>query len=192
MNTKTMRYMLFSCSLLCALPCSADDKTEARDRSDIVVHASKVGDDILTDVRFTVVATQKQVWAVLIDYDHMPEFLHHLDESRIIKKSGDTLTVSQHGKVAFGPFSSSYQTIRKIDLVPMRTIRSRVISGNIKKSNGMTTLTSEAGRILVVYHNESTPNINLPFALSRDAIEEQVRQQFQDFRTEVLRRALSG
>jgi len=64
----------------------------------------------------------------------------------------------------------------------MREIRSHVISGNVKKSDSLTRLVTEAGQVKLVYHNESIPNVKFPFDLGKEAIERQIRKQFEQMR----------
>jgi carbon monoxide dehydrogenase subunit G len=176
------------CCMLLAAPAFGQDAGPQYRDADIVVNVSKVEDDIILEGTFVVAATLKEVWAVMLDYDHMAEFLENIDESRIVQKSENRLIVFQRGRATLGLFWASFESTRQVDLIPMREIRSHIIGGNIVKSNGHVVLESTGAETKVIYRNETIPNVYAPFALSRSSIEAQVRRQFQLIRAEIMRR----
>jgi hypothetical protein len=180
--------ILFSCCLFHAPICSGIDSKERSSDSDIFVQTSKPDEDIVVEVALNVTASPKEVWAVLTDFDNMSKFLENIEESIVIETNGNKVIIFQRGKAWLGPFFSSYESKREIDLTPMSEIRSRVIGGNIKKSDGVITLEAKAGLTKIIYHAETTPNIIFPFWIAKSAIEKQIRSQFQEIRTEILRR----
>ena len=184
----TICFILFSCCLFHAPICSAIDSKEPPFDSDIYVLTSKPDDDLIVDVVMTVPASPKEVWAVLTDFDNMSKFLENIEESIVIETNGNKLIIFQRGKAWLGPFFSSYESRREINLVPMSEIRSRVIGGNIKKSDGVITLETKGQLKKIIYHAETIPNIIFPFWIAKSAIEKQIRSQFQEIRTEILRR----
>jgi carbon monoxide dehydrogenase subunit G len=176
------------CCLFFAAPAFGQDAAPQYRDADIVVNVSKVEEDIILEGTFTVAATQKEVWAVMLDYDRMAEFLENIDESRIVQKSDNKLIVFQRGRATLGLFWASFESTRQVDLIPMREIRSHVIGGNIVKSNGVVVLESTGAETKVTYRNETIPNVYAPFVLSKSSIEAQVRRQFQLIRAEIMRR----
>ncbi len=167
---------------------SCDDAIDQPLGSDIVVRVAKIDEDIVLDGMFVVAATPREVWAVMLDYDRMADFLENIQESRIIEKSADKIIVFQRGKAVLGPFSAPYETTRQVDLVSVREVRSHVIGGNIKKSTGIVLLEPGLTETKVFYHNETIPNVYAPFVLTKSSIEAQVRRQLELMRAEILRR----
>jgi hypothetical protein len=157
---------------------------------DVTVRIAKIDEDIVMDGSFVVAATQKEVWDVLVDYERMPAFLNNIQENRIIQRVGNRIILFQRGTAILGPFSSSIESTRQVDLVPMREIRSHVLAGDIKKSTGVVIVEPGLTETKVIYHNETTPHINLPFVLTRSSIESQIRRQLELMRNEILRRKL--
>jgi hypothetical protein len=168
--------------------CAGADTTEPSPDSDISVQTSKPDEDLVVDVALNVNASPKEVWAVLTDFDNMSKFLENIEESKILEKNGNKLIIFQRGKAWLGPFYSTYESKREIDLKPMSEIRSRVIDGNIKKSDGVLTVEVKGQGTRIVYHAETTPNIVFPFWIAQSAIEKHIRSQFQEIRNEILRR----
>lgn len=154
----------------------------------VQVEASKVGDAVVVDALFSVEAPLALVWQVLIDYNHASTFIAGLDESRILAQSGNHLEVLQKGSGWVGPFKMSFESVRGVNLTPMSEIRSYIISGTVKKSDGHATLSADSTSVTVTYHNEIVAGVWVPPGIGSAFIARQVRAQFQDLRAEVLRR----
>src|SRR6476659_9964773 len=88
--------------LACALAISGAPAIGAADDSDIEVHVEQRGRTIVVDVAMPVEATALQAWQVMTDYDHMAKFVSNLDESKVMSRTGDTLTVFQKGTAKRG------------------------------------------------------------------------------------------
>jgi carbon monoxide dehydrogenase subunit G len=155
---------------------------------DIVVTAKKNSGEVLVDVHFSVPATPRETWAVLTDFEHMAQFVSNLESSKVIKKFDNKVQISQSGKTSHGAFSFSFEAIREIDLWPYDTIRSHMISGTMKKSDGITRLVAEQNGTSISFHSESISGIWVPPGIGTSFIEDEVRSQFQDMRKEILRR----
>lgn len=146
------------------------------------------GSEVTTDVEFFVHATPQETWAVLTDYDHATEFISGLERSAILVRSGDMLIVSQKGRVDYGPFFATFETIAEIQLTPYETISSRMVSGNMKKNQSTTLISQEAGGTRVVHHLESIPDVWIPPIIGRILIAHEVRNRFRQLIAEILRR----
>jgi hypothetical protein len=181
--------MVCICLAFAALAAGAEPAMPPLD-SDITVRVSKAGDDVILEGGFVVAASQREVWAVMVDYDRMPEFLENIHESRILQRVGNKIILFQRGTAYLGPFSSTIESTRQVDLVPMREIRSHVIGGDIKKSTGVVVLEPGLTETRVSYYNETTPHINLPFIITRPSLEGQARRQLELMRNEILRRKI--
>lgn len=160
----------------------------AADEEGIEVKAKKQGDAIVIDLSMTVAATPQEVWTVLVDYDHMTEFLSNLQSSKIVEKNGNVWKVAQKGQSSHGPVSFSFENLREVDVQPYDTIRSHLISGTMKKLEGFTQLTAAGNVTRVAYHSESVSGVWVPPMVGTSIVEDEVRKQFQDMRAEIVRR----
>lgn len=161
---------------------------EADTDNDMVVHVEKIGDAIVVDVSFSVHASQLESWNVLTDFDHMHEFVSNLQSSRIISRNANRLHVAQTGRAARGVLSFAFDSVREVDLSPHHAIRTRLLSGNMKKLDGLTQLRTESGMTRVDYHGESIPNIWVPPVVGIKFIEHELQEQFREMRAEILKR----
>lgn len=177
-----LRRLALTGVVVCAAMASAHSEDDIK--IDVVVN----GSEVTTDVEFFVPATPRQTWEVLTDYDHATEFIAGLERSEVLRRSGNVLTVSQKGRVDYGPFFATFETVAETHLIPFHTIKSRMVSGNMKK-NESTTLISQAGNgTHVVHHLESIPDVWIPPIIGRLLIEHEVRNRFRQLIAEILKR----
>ncbi|MBX3646133.1 MAG: SRPBCC family protein [Rhodocyclaceae bacterium] len=159
---------------------------------DILVAVQVRDGEVIVDVDLRVEATPHEVWAVLTDYDHMTSFISNLESSRVVSANGDTLTISQKGKAAYGPLSFSFDNVRELKLSPYSRIDSRLIKGSMKKLEGTTRLAAADSGTRITYHGESIPNVWIPPGIGKTFIERETREQFAEMRQEILKRKLAA
>jgi hypothetical protein len=145
-------------------------------------------EQIYVDVDFHVRATPQEVWVVVTDYDHATAFISKLERSAIVARTDNTLVVSQKGRMGYGPFSLTIETVTEVLLTPYEKMQARMISGNMKKNESTTRLVAEAGGTRVVYHLESIPQVWLPPVIGRKLVEFETRARFRQLIAEILRR----
>ena len=155
---------------------------------DIDVNVQIAAGEVHVDVSLYVAASPGEVWAVITDYDHAAEFITDLEFSRVVSRSGDTLQVWQKGKVSYGPFTFPVETLREIELMQRMEMRSRLISGNMKKLVTTTRLTAEGAGTRIVNHAESIPDIWILPIIGKIFIRRETLEKFQQLRNEIMRR----
>jgi uncharacterized membrane protein len=181
----------FSMTILCLLLClSAFESSAVAEGApdDIKVKVQKDGDSVIIDLTVTIPATPEEAWAVLTDFDHMPQFLSNLQSSKILEKNGDIWKVAQKGKSSHGGFSFSFESTREVELKPFEVIRSHLLSGTMTKHEGLTQLFPNGTGTRIVYHAESIANVWVPPLLGTSVVEGDVRKQFQEMEAEILKR----
>ena len=187
-----MRCSRFTSTVLCSLALAGvfvcGTLAYAAPDDDIKLKVEVRGSEVMADVEFFVHATPQETWAVLTDYDHATEFISGLERSAILVRSDNMLMVSQKGRVDYGPFFATFETIAELQLTPYETIRSRMISGNMKKNQSTTLISQEAGGTRVVHHLESIPDVWIPPLIGRILIAHEVRNRFRQLIAEILRR----
>ena len=174
-------------TVFAALPASG--RAAPADNSDIVVHVTKNGPMIGVDVDCPVQAPLAVVWDVLVDYDHMAEFISNLETSIVRKRDGDRLIVYQKGKASRGPLTLPFESAREIQLVPYREIRSQLVSGDLKASEFTTRIVDEGDGLHIVNSGRYVPKLWVPPLIGPALIEAETRKQFGEIRAEVLRRS---
>jgi hypothetical protein len=171
---------------LAGVACTLD--AAVADDSDIMVRVEQHGSRIVVDVSVPVAAAVSDTWRVVTDYDNMAGFISNLETSRILGRSGNVLTVLQKGKASRGPLTFAFQNVREITLDPERSIRSRMISGDLQSSEFVTHVIDLGDSSQIANHGEFVPRIWVPPIIGPALIEAETRKQFQELRSEIDRR----
>ena len=158
----------------------ADDNTK--------VKVQKNGDLVTIDLSVTIPAAPQEVWGVLVDFDHMTDFLHNLQSSRIVEKSGNVWKIAQKGQTSHAGFSFSFESLRDVTLKPFESLQSHLVSGTLKKHDTLTQLAPDGSGTRLTYHAESISGVWIPPLLGSSVVESEVRKQFQDIEGEVMKR----
>lgn len=158
------------------------------DGSDIVVHAEKDGPSFAVKAEMLVDATLDEVWAVLVDFDNMARILSNVDESRIANRDGDKFEVIQKSHANAGPVRLTLDSVREVELVPKREIRSHLVKGDLKSSDFVTRVQQEGAGVKVTLSGAFVARGLAAGAISQDTVERQTRRQYQELREEVMRR----
>lgn len=178
---------LLLASLLWAAPAWGQQAESLAD--DIEIAVRKEGATVIVDVGMPVKASLRSAWEVLTDYDHMADFFPNLDSSKVVQQQGNRLRIEQTGKVAYGPLSFPFESIREIVLTPYSKVHSKAVGGTIKHGEAITRLVSEGSTTRIFYHSESVPNTWVPPGIGPNLIAGRTREQFASLREEILRRA---
>ena len=189
-SSSAWRYVLpIALTLLCLF--TPQVKADADEPIDVAVRIQ--GEEVFVDANVHVRATPQEAWAVMTDYDHATAFISKLKRSAVLSRSDEMLLVAQKGEMGYGPFSMTIETVSEIRLTPFEEMQSRVISGNMKKSEATTRLIADGSGVRIVFHLESIPEAWIPPLIGRIMIEFEARARFRQLRNEILRRkALSG
>lgn len=158
------------------------------DPQDIAVDVHREGDEIVVAVDLVVDATPQQAWEVLTDYDHMSRFVSDLAASNILRREGTKVVVAQTGRLKLGPLELRMQNVREIELVPLREIRSKLVSGDMKASAFTTQIAAEGDATRISNHGRFIPDRWIPPVIGPAVLEAETRRQFAEIRTEILRR----
>jgi len=157
---------------------------------DIEVKVKIDGASVTVDLSLVVPATRQEVWLVLTDFGHMADFISNLKESRVISTSGNTLKIFQRGVATYGPINFPFESTREIRLTPFDKIKSHMISGNMRRMEGMTRLIDEGGQTRIIYHTDTIQEVWVPPLAGNLFIEHEVREQFKEMRAEIMKRKL--
>ena len=176
--------LLIAVSLFCLFAFHAN--ADSDQAIDVAVRIQ--GDEAIVDVNFHVRVTPQEAWAVMTDYDHATAFMSKLEKSVILSRTDEMLLVSQKGTMGYGPISLTLETVTEIRLTPFKKMQSRMISGNMKKSEATTRLIPDATGTRVVFHLESIPDVWMPPLIGRALVEFEARARFRQLVEEMLRR----
>lgn len=164
-----------------------EQSNEHQDKK-IEIRVQNDGERIIVYVTFVVPVEPQQAWAVLTDFDNIPNFISSIQSSKVINLMGNNLHVSQRGITKFGLFTFSFDSVREISLSPFNKIQERMISGNMRKMEEMTVLMPEDNQTRITYHADIVPGLWILRFAGQFFIENEVREQFQQIKDEIIRR----
>ena len=173
---------------MCSVLFMAAALAEPPQDTDIAVKVHIARDNVTVDVILAIPATRQEVWVVMTDYEHMADFVSNLKESKIVSVSEGTLKIFQRGSATFGPIKFPFESTREIRLIPFDEIRSRMISGNMRKMEGTTQLIDEGGKTRIIYHTDTIQETWIPSIIVKVFIENEIREQFRELRNEIMKR----
>ena len=177
------RALPFALVLLCSLGASAQE---------IVVKVERHGESVVVDVEAHVAGGLREAWAVFTDYENMASFITNLSASKVLERKDNELQVMQSGqtKVAFLTFG--FEAVRAVELVPMREIRSSLVSGDFKSYASTTSLAPTDQGTRIRHHGEYVPKKWLPPLIGPAVIERETKKQYQEFAAEIERRTAAA
>jgi hypothetical protein len=162
--------------------------TATPDSHDIKVTIDRNGDRFAVEVELAVEATPEEAFAVLTDYDHMARFVSNVLESRVVRNDGSRIAVEQKSRLALGLIHFDFVNVREVELVPFGEIRSRVTEGDMQGSSFTTTIATRGARTWIENRGSFVSTRWIPPLIGTALLEAETRKQFQEFRTEILRR----
>jgi hypothetical protein len=159
---------------------------------EVSVHVERHGDKVIVDVDAHMPGALREAWAVFTDYENMATFISNLTASKVLAKKDDTIEVLQAGRTKVGFLSFGFEAVRAVELVPMKEIRSSLVSGDFKAYASTTSLTPAAGGTHVHHHGEYVPKSWLPPLIGPAVIERETRKQYLEFAAEIERRSAAA
>lgn len=177
---------LLAAVLFCAMGCSVT--APAAGAADLDVSVQNVDGEFRTTVSMFVRAPRQRVWDVITDYERAPEFMHDLQVSRVVSRSGDTLRVLQKDQVRFGPFSIPMESVRDVRFTEPVSIEARLVSGSMKKYEAKTELKPVSGGTRITYRSVAVAGSALAAFASESMVARQTEDRFRQIRDEILRR----
>ena len=158
------------------------------DYRDIMVEVQNEGDHIIIDASFVVPVAPQQAWAVLTDFENVPQFNPGVLSSRVTRRADNHCHVSQKSITKYGFMAFPLESVREVKLVPFEKIHERMISGDMRKLEETTQLLPERNQTRIIYHAVLVPGIWIPPTVGDVFIKQETREQFQTVINEIVRR----
>lgn len=128
------------------------------------------------------------VLAVLTDFEHMADFMPGLVSSRIVSRQGNIYQVAQRGKISFGPFSMSFESLRQIEVVDGQRILSHSLAGSARRMHSEMRIEPLEHGTRLDYRIEVEPETWIPSSLGANFLQHELAEQFNALTKEMFRR----
>lgn len=148
------------------------------------------GGEIVVQARADVAADLATVWATLIDYDRLSEFIPGMAASRVLERSGDAAVVEQQGRAGIGPLRVRFTVRLAVEEERHRSISANGIGGDFGRLAARYELKPLGpARTSIVYQAQLAPALPLPPIVGLPVLRGTLQEQFDALLTEIQRRA---
>ena len=172
--------------------CSPATVSSAADSPIRSVDVTYDGDTYVLNAAMFAPVPQSVAWDVLTDFDHMAQWVPNVEESKVLKRDDNSVTIEQHGVAKYGAVSFPYVTERKIDLKPPGAIMSLQTKGSLRRVASTLLLQTEGKGTRLIYHLEIEPSLLASALLSKEFLQHEFGEQFTAIIGEMVRRAPSS
>lgn len=155
------------------------------------IRLTRTGDGFHIEVSMIAPVALETAWQVLTDFDHMARFIPNLERSVVTSRTGNRLRLEQQGKAYFGPFPIIFGSTRDVELVPMREIRARQVTGTAKSMESTMRFSSVPEGTQLDYRADIVPDTYLPPLFGPGAVRREMADQFSAILYEMRLRAVS-
>lgn len=156
--------------------------------AEVNVSTDQKGDAIAVEATVRIPVSQRTAWNTLTDFEHLPAFLHNLNQSRILRRGERSLVVRQEGVARYGLFSFSFESEREIQLEPMARMTARSLSGSAKSMQSETRLSHADGVTTIRYRADVVVDSFLARVFGASFLNHEIDEQFHLMAAEMLRR----
>jgi carbon monoxide dehydrogenase subunit G len=166
--------------------------TDSNPDHELVVQVKQSGTRFTIEVSMHVDAPQAEVWNVLTDFERMAQIVSNLESSRIVSRQGTSLVVEQRGSETQGLLKFAFHSVRNVELRPHAEMHSTLITGSMRRLNGVTRLAATPRGTRVTSLGELVPEVWIPPLVGARFLERATRKQYAEMRDEMLRRSRSA
>jgi carbon monoxide dehydrogenase subunit G len=163
-------------------------QNDERFDKEIEVRAQNDGERIVIYATFLVPVGPQQAWAVLTDFDNIPNFISSVQFSKVLNRTGNNLRVSQRGTTTYGFITYAFDSVGEVKLSPFSKIQERMVSGSMRKMEEITVLVQEGHQTRINYHADIVPGHWIPKVPGQFLIENDARERFRQIKEEMIRR----
>jgi carbon monoxide dehydrogenase subunit G len=151
---------------------------------DVATHA----DQIAIEASALLNADAASAWQVLTDYEHFADFIPGLQESRVVGRSGATVTVRQSGEVELWLLHMQLDVTFEITEIAPTRLESRVVAGDLRSLNSRYVLTPEGKQVRLEYVGKLDSGFALFGPVERLVVKQICARRFQALADEIERR----
>lgn len=179
-----------ACGLLAALlaigvapSCTAAAESAVRQSA-----VRRTDDGYVADVVFWVSAPRELAFGVLVDFEHMPDWVPNLRASRVLQRAVGGTTVEYRGVVRYGVLTVPFTTTREITFSAPEWIRTTQVKGTMKRHESRMDLVAEGLGTRIDYRVLMVPNALAALVMNERRIATELSEHCEAIAAEILRR----
>lgn len=156
--------------------------------AEVVVHASRHGDELYVEASAEFTADRYRVWQVLTDYDHLADFIPGMRVSRTLERRKGAAIVEQKGDVRLLFLHYPIEVTLAVDEFPYSRVVSHAVKGSFLEMYNAYYLEVQQDQIRLRYVGRMTPDFLMPPLIGTIMFRKNVEVQFGALVDEILRR----
>jgi ribosome-associated toxin RatA of RatAB toxin-antitoxin module len=165
------------------LICSTAD---AQENNKPLVAIKRVDSIIEVHASITIPVKPCVVYAVLTDYDKLPDYIPGILESHAERISNNRVKVRQAGTVKVMFFNVRMETLQEIEEVPKERLIFKQIEGDLKSYRGEWNLSEVRNGTQLDYNAALTFKQFVPMFIAKSTLEQQMLKQFSAIAREAI------
>lgn len=142
----------------------------------------------VVDLTLWVAAPRELAFDVLVDFEHMANWVPNLRESQVLRREAGRATVEYQGAVPLGFLEVPFTTVREVEFTRPEWIRTSQLKGTMKRHESRITFTADGKGTRVDYHAEMAPGAIAALVTNPQRVEHELREHFEAIAAEILRR----
>ena len=183
-----MRWLMASLFLLLVVPgvLAVEPPTGALNDDDVTVDYRDGA--YFASLSLRILASPAQTLDVLIDFEHMADFVPNVIASHVVSRSGNVYRIQQQGRAVFGPFSFPFESERRIEWFPEGRLVAQALSGSTKYMRSELRYQGITGGTRIDYRMEVVPDRWIPSSVGVNMMRHELAEQFSAVAREIVRR----
>lgn len=152
------------------------------------VNFQQQGTHLLVSGELTVPVSPATAWAVLTDYERVPEFVPGMRVSRVLEQSGNTRVVEQQGEMQANNMRMLYMGTLRITEEPSSRLSVQFLSGTFRNMQGQWTLQGKRAPVTLAYQLDFDAGTPYPSPVMVGMLQQQVIHWVTSLAAEMERR----
>jgi ribosome-associated toxin RatA of RatAB toxin-antitoxin module len=153
-----------------------------------VVNFQQQGTHLLVSGELTVPVSPVTAWAVLTDYERVPEFVPGMRVSRVLEQSGNTRLVEQQGEMQANNMRMLFMGTLRITEEPTSRLSVQFLSGTFRNMQGQWTLQGKRAPVTLAYQLDFDAGTPYPSPVMVGMLQQQVIHWVTSLAAEMERR----
>jgi ribosome-associated toxin RatA of RatAB toxin-antitoxin module len=133
-------------------------------------------------------APRELAFAVLVDFERMPDWVPNLHQTRVLERDANRVTVEHQGVVRYGILTVPFTTLREVDFVAPDRIRTLQVRGTMKRHESRMVFSEDRAGTRIDYHVEMEPSALAALVMNKRRVESELREHCEAIGAEILRR----
>ena len=152
------------------------------------VNFQQQGTHLLVSGELTVPVSPATAWAVLTDYERVPEFVPGMRVSRVLEQSGNTRVVEQQGEMQANNMRMLFMGTLRITEEPTSRLSVQFLSGTFRNMQGQWTLQGKRAPVTLAYQLDFDAGTPYPSPVMVGMLQQQVIHWVTSLAAEMERR----